>query len=187
MHINNLSTAGRSPERNEISPTRCLTPGTVLPSPSPACRNRDGEPEASCSRVPCSVKSRHHCSSIAELTKALDLSHLPDDEFFLIPPNELPRPSSSDFTSEDPSGDLDAMEMEAITSSFASFDASFPSLSSTTQGNRSRSVSMGTEDARSMSPGSDAASRFRIPGLALQPRCNSAPVPWQPTHSPSTS
>jgi len=184
MHINNHSTAVRTPERNEISPARCLTPCTLRPSrPSSASRHHDSEPSTSCSKESCSDL----CSSIAEITKALDMSHLPDDEFFLIPPNALPRPSSSFFTSEDPSDDLGAMEMEAITSSFASFDASFHSTSSTTQGNRSRSVSMGPEDDRAMSPGSDAASRFRIPGLALQPRCNSAPVPWQPTHSPSTS
>jgi len=167
----------RTPERM-VSPAGT---GTVLPSPPPLRRVEHGGRSGVCS-----VESRHRScsSSITERSKVVDLSHLPDNEFFLISPNALPQPPSAFFlTSEDTSSsDDEAMEVEAITSS-SSRNTAFRSLA---QGNRSRSVTMGTaEDARSMYPFS-VASRFRIPGLALQPRGKSAQTPWQSMHNPST-
>lgn len=178
MDANNAM-ATWTPE-GKISPAG--TSSRVHPSPPPLRRVEDGGR----SRV-CSLESRHHrCSSIPDLSKAVDLSHLPDNEFFLISPDALPQPPSAFFTSEDPSSsDDEAMEVEAITSTLSSSrNAVFRSLA---QGNRSRSVTVGsTEDARAMSP-SCVASRFRVPaGLALQPRGKSAQTPWQSVHNAST-
>ena len=102
--------------------------------------------------------------------KSLDLSHLPDDEFFLIPPSALPRPSSSFFISyEAPSeDDLDAMEMEAITSSFQpSEDTTFQFISCTRR-NRSRITTMGNEgDAAQSTSRRTVSSRFQNQSLLI--------------------
>ena len=178
-----------SPE-HKISPAaRPLTPTpTVLHSlPPPVRRGRD--------RPSCSVESRKDYScSIAELFKALDLSHVPDDELFLLPPNDLPQPPFAFFTSEDPSSDDDdddAKEMEAITSSFiSSVDTSFRSISSATsrtQDNWSRSITLrGEDDALSPSSPPSVPSRFQTPRLLLRPRSCNAPAPWQTVNSTST-
>jgi len=189
MNVNNVATT-LTPERM-ISPARCLTPGTVLRSPLSSVSRDHGEPSAYF-KASCSVKPRNHHNSIAERSlKSLDLSHVPDDEFFLIPPTALPRPSTSFFIphevpSED---DLDAMEMEAITSSFTpSEEATFQFISPARR-NRSRIITMGNDDADAQSETRrTVSSRFQIPGtISLQPRRGrNASITWQSTHSTST-
>jgi len=119
-------------------------------------------------------------SPVPGLLDSVDLSHVPDNEFFLLPPNAAP-PVLEAFapSTSHPDDEYDAMEVEAITSS--------------SQNQTSDAVTTGHEETRSRSvtfdegsPSSLTSSLFRVPNLSLKPRsCGSASrgaVPWE-THT----
>ena len=143
-------------------------------------------PPASTVSLQSSASDSPHRESVSaigtHLSSPIDLSSVPDNEFILLPPSDLPDVSISNMISlesqaqpDDFMPDYEAMEVEAITSRIESSVVTGHPLT------RSRSVTLDGDFSTSL-----ATSRFRVPRFRLQPRgwgsSANRVAPWE-THS----